>query len=555
MRIKSAKDIKEQGIEEFAKILQKRPDLFISKQQQLTLQRLGEYEKQVEQKNLLDLAKGLRDRPIIAKQRRKEVKELSNALGLSVPPARKLAMERVAAKIEQDRVIKGGVRVRKLKKTEEGKEFQEFLEKTERVTPELFLGKSQQKALLKYQQKPKTERVIVITQKDVADTSKLQQKALKKFKKTQEPQRPSTFLKEGEILIIKPKTAKRIKKKAKVVEEITPTSYPIAEGYKPTTTTMSEIGLPTGRGAEAVFKPSMPTAQETGGYVMTMDVEAATASPYYPRHPMKIDPFQPKQPKEGLEIIKPITVEGDKTKYTIDTKEDFTALLQGKPEYGQKVKERPMIAQVIKEKPIQKISPEYVFMPKYQYQYVQDYTYDYAIKQEYKQQMKQVFKIKEVLKPLTKIKEDIIHLPPKPVIITPPSPKLSQSSIKRALKKFQTQKGYELLIRREGEWRKVEGTYPLGVGKKKGAEIVRSTLAASFKLLPSKRITTKKDRPFEPKGDVFRTYKKVKGVKVELPLTYIQRRKYRLSTRAEVGEIQRARFFSLKKSKGGKTWM
>jgi len=101
-------------------------------------------------------------------------------------------------------------------------------------------------------------------------------------------------------------------------------------------------------------------------------------------------------------------------------------------------------------------------------------------------------------------------------------------------------KGFDVYVKREGKWIKISRkSLTRTQALKLGAQRVRRTLAASFKIVESPRKTTKKTKGFfKPSPTVFRSYKIVKGRKVPLANTYIQKASKRLSTRGEVKEIQ-----------------
>lgn len=107
---------------------------------------------------------------------------------------------------------------------------------------------------------------------------------------------------------------------------------------------------------------------------------------------------------------------------------------------------------------------------------------------------------------------------------------LGVSRLKDVLGKVRRTKAYTLQSRTKGKWFDIEGGLPFGLGLKKGSEVAERTLRASFRLKPS-GFTRKKDIDFTLSSR-FRLPKAR-----ELPLTYVQKRKFRLSARSEVSEI------------------
>ncbi len=97
---------------------------------------------------------------------------------------------------------------------------------------------------------------------------------------------------------------------------------------------------------------------------------------------------------------------------------------------------------------------------------------------------------------------------------------------------------YDVLIRRGKRFIKEEGGLPRNRALAVGTTKVEETLAATFRLVPKGR-TKQKDIDFQVPGDRFRLPKK--GSPLDKPDTYVERRNKRLSTRTEVGEIQKER--------------
>ena len=159
------------------------------------------------------------------------------------------------------------------------------------------------------------------------------------------------------------------------------------------------------------------------------------------------------------------------------------------------------------------------------------------------QQVKQL----QGLKSLSRISTDLriterpLKRPPKrpPVVPTPlkiPKPS-SESYFGKTSKQYS--KAYRLLIKRAGKYKPI-GTFTKGKALKTGQQITRETLAATFKIEPTGKLI----RGTSPKvkvSNIFRTYKIRGGKKVPLLGEFIQKRKTRLGTFGEVGEIQRAK--------------
>jgi len=128
----------------------------------------------------------------------------------------------------------------------------------------------------------------------------------------------------------------------------------------------------------------------------------------------------------------------------------------------------------------------------------------------------------------------------KPPIIPPSTTTISKKTFKGAVGKLQ--KGFQVQVKREGKFSPIsKKILPKGLALKLGSEKVKTTLARTFRLV-EKGVTTEKDIKFTPNPLVFRPPKKAKK-----PLTFVQKRKFALSSRTEVSEIMTA-----KKRKGKK---
>lgn len=140
----------------------------------------------------------------------------------------------------------------------------------------------------------------------------------------------------------------------------------------------------------------------------------------------------------------------------------------------------------------------------------------------------------------------------------PPSTLLPPSKGKKEItnlfipKKPKLETGYIVMVKRGGKWVKLSGIYPKAEAIKKGAKHVLETLAATFKIVPTKKIV-KAIQPSETKPSPlhFREYQIVKGKKVPLKDIWIQKAGWkieaptakgaRLGRRSEVEEILAAR--------------
>lgn len=157
---------------------------------------------------------------------------------------------------------------------------------------------------------------------------------------------------------------------------------------------------------------------------------------------------------------------------------------------------------------------------------------------------KQQLKLKQITQPT--IPREITRPRPTPTPTPPPPPIIpiisfpkgtTQNILKRSKKSYS--KAYRLMIKRFGKYKPI-GEYKRGEALRRGEKITRETLAASFKLEPTKKLIKGKTKPYKV-SDIFRPYKIRKGKKIPLLDEFIQKRGTRLGTRTEVGAIQRAR--------------
>lgn len=120
--------------------------------------------------------------------------------------------------------------------------------------------------------------------------------------------------------------------------------------------------------------------------------------------------------------------------------------------------------------------------------------------------------------------------------ILPPSKIVSKKPVTKVV---EFAEGYRVLVKRRGKFVALPGIFAKSKAIRKGERVARETLAATFKVeRAGKRLRTVRDRFYAPAPTAFRSYKVVKGRRVPLIDTWIQRRGKRLGTRTEVGEIQ-----------------
>jgi len=100
---------------------------------------------------------------------------------------------------------------------------------------------------------------------------------------------------------------------------------------------------------------------------------------------------------------------------------------------------------------------------------------------------------------------------------------------------------YRTYIKRKGRFEIIAEGLSRGAALQLGSRVARRTLAATFKVEPTKEFGYRKETKFTPSKQIFRSYKIVKGKKEPLKDVFIQRRGKRLLARTEVGAIQMAR--------------
>ena len=132
---------------------------------------------------------------------------------------------------------------------------------------------------------------------------------------------------------------------------------------------------------------------------------------------------------------------------------------------------------------------------------------------------------------------------PKPLFF--PKKSIYKRPTRAKLPKMTT--GFRTLVKRKGVYKAVGRVLPKAEAIKFGEGIATRTLAASFRVTPTKvPVIAAKIKDYKPSPLRFRGYKIKKGKKIPLDDEWIQKRKFRLSMPSEVKEIQMFR-----KLKGG----
>jgi len=141
-----------------------------------------------------------------------------------------------------------------------------------------------------------------------------------------------------------------------------------------------------------------------------------------------------------------------------------------------------------------------------------------------------------------------------PTLVPPPETLLLTATFstprERAKDEMFFVKGYKVFVRKGGKYKVLPGVFPKGEAIKKGERIVRETLAASWKIKETKqRIKARSlaESQYIPSPRVFRKYKIIKGKRILLEDEWIQRRRKRLISPFETGEMT-----LMKKQKGGR---
>jgi hypothetical protein len=133
--------------------------------------------------------------------------------------------------------------------------------------------------------------------------------------------------------------------------------------------------------------------------------------------------------------------------------------------------------------------------------------------------------------------------PRKTTILPPPF----DFKIKEYGLKGKKQRGYFTFIKRFGKFIKQPGIRGKGKALMFGEKIAKSTLAATFKVKPSKQFIYGSGYSYKPSSNIFRATRIKKGRRIPLKDTFIQKRGKRLSYEGEIAEIQLAKIL-----KGGK---
>jgi len=172
----------------------------------------------------------------------------------------------------------------------------------------------------------------------------------------------------------------------------------------------------------------------------------------------------------------------------------------------------------------------------------QDYTLGLAsalgLKSTQRQKQKQTI-TQRTTKRITQRTPTKPRLPP-PFIPTIPTEE-DEEKVEKKKPKVLVQ-GFNVFVKRKGKWVKVkEEALPKAKALELGAKVARTTLAASFKVLSTRKLVKPSIMTFTPSPTVFRSYKIRKGKRIPLADEFIQRRGKRLGTREEVFAIQRAR--------------
>lgn len=101
-------------------------------------------------------------------------------------------------------------------------------------------------------------------------------------------------------------------------------------------------------------------------------------------------------------------------------------------------------------------------------------------------------------------------------------------------------KSYKVQIKRRGKFVNIGGELPFGRALEFGSKKTRESLAATFRLKEA-GTTELSDVQYPVSTKFFRSYAVKKGQRIDLPLTFIQRRGTRLGTSGEVSEITAAK--------------
>lgn len=132
---------------------------------------------------------------------------------------------------------------------------------------------------------------------------------------------------------------------------------------------------------------------------------------------------------------------------------------------------------------------------------------------------------------------------PPPPIIKPLLPFVRKETKEYGTKSKLSKLGFDVFSKIKGKQVKIGSAYTKEAGLDFGAEFLKSKLAATFSLRPSKSVAkiSKTTGAFTKYSSEFRTYKIKKGKKIPLEDTFIQKRGTRLGTRSEVNLLQGSR--------------
>jgi hypothetical protein len=130
------------------------------------------------------------------------------------------------------------------------------------------------------------------------------------------------------------------------------------------------------------------------------------------------------------------------------------------------------------------------------------------------------------------------YVPNYPAIIIPPFTPPTYARVPGQEQK--RKKAFHVQIKRRGKFLNVGPELPFGRALEFGSKKARESIAATFRLKEA-GTTELEDIQFVPSTRIFRTYQVHKGQRIDLPLTFIQRRGTRLGTAGEVAEITAAK--------------
>jgi hypothetical protein len=162
------------------------------------------------------------------------------------------------------------------------------------------------------------------------------------------------------------------------------------------------------------------------------------------------------------------------------------------------------------------------------------------------QKVTPITKVSPILKitPIAKVTPIVSPVPMAKFVMPPPLPLIKK---RRELKPTPA---FRVELKRFGEFIPIsKRPLPRGRALMLGAREARRTLGATFRLIPTERVTKLRDIPFRPSPLIFRGYKIKEGKKVPLKDVYIQFAHKRLSKATEVREIMEAKKKAPKKKK------